>query len=95
MGCGWSSVFKKYRREESGDGVYGYEVSPNDARWELNDGRYFPWDDDDEKTQKIDVEELWRQIEKERATEDCCCGAKATKDWNCHTPYCPAYRPYK
>jgi len=95
MGCGWSSIFKKYRRDEDGDGVAGYSVSPDDIRWTFMDGRYFPWDDDDEITKKLDVNELWKEWEKERATRDCCCGAAATKDWNCHSHYCPAYRPYK
>lgn len=91
MGCGFSACLKKYRREESGDGINGYEVNAGDERWVLS--QYFPWDDDDEKTQKIDVNKLWEEWKKEQATYNCECGAKATANWNCHSFWCPAYRP--
>lgn len=103
MGCGFSDALggrgSSSRIWVSGDGENAFTVYPNDPRWTTlsnnNDTSWIVWNDLDFDTKSIDVNELWKEWEKERLTKGCCCGAKATKDWNCHAHWCPAHRPYK
>lgn len=64
-------------------------------------GQGGPWDlTDPDETQELDMTEWLKGVmedlereEKARVKKQCVCGGAATKDYNLHAFYCPAYRP--
>lgn len=80
-------------------------VPPDDPRWMSPQMSYFPWDDDEETTVKIEpidwdemMKDIRRKMEeeaKENNRRTCECGAWSTSFPNHHSTWCPNYSPYK
>ena len=79
-------------------------VKPDDPRWTNSNMGYFPWDDDDETTVRMDqidwdemmkgIKEKMEQEAKDENRKSCLCGAWATSFPNFHSTWCPNYRPF-